>query len=63
MCSLKCLENLTSGNITESNSSSVYYNTTTGLEESGILLKGNLGNSNNNGTSNAAGNVFDYICS
>ncbi len=60
MCSLKCLENLTSGgNITESNSSSIYYNTTTGLEES-MVLKGILGNSNNNGAT-AVGKVFDYI--
>lgn len=34
MCSLRCLENLTSGLVTESNTSSVYYavgDTTTGL--------------------------------
>lgn len=37
MCSLRCLENLTSGLVTESNVSSVYYpvgDTTTGLQDS-----------------------------
>jgi hypothetical protein len=37
MCSLRCLENLTYGLVTESNTSSVYYpvgDTTTGLEDS-----------------------------